>query len=163
MKVMNKSLLAAAAIGMALNAYAVQKDITVTATVDSSIEVTSADGSALPSTINLNYLPGVGLQAGTIQAKIWSNTKDKDISVRLLASPELISATGGAPVPLKVSFGGTPLTTSSSDLLFSNIFPTGDMTQGSLTQPLVIEQATQGPISSGSYSGTVSLVVVAKA
>lgn len=39
---------------------AVQKDITVTANVDSTLELLQADGSSIPSTMKLDFMPGKG-------------------------------------------------------------------------------------------------------
>lgn len=177
MKVMMKPLLVAGAIAMSLNAYAANvnvigsvhptapftKDITVTATVAETLDLTAADGTPLPATINLNYAPGVGLQESTTQTKIWSN-HGKDIGFRLQNTAELTAVTGGgAPVPLKVSFAGYELGAVMIDIPYKDMFPVGDPALGSKILPLVIAQATKGAVTTGSYSGTVSLVIIPKA
>lgn len=45
-----------------LSAMAVQKDITITADIDPTVELLQADGTALPSSLKMTYIPGVGLQ-----------------------------------------------------------------------------------------------------
>ena len=48
-----KPLFIAAALTAAFNAQAVQKDITVNANVDATVDMTQADGTALPGTIDM--------------------------------------------------------------------------------------------------------------
>lgn len=88
----------AAAALMSMSAYAVQKDITVTANIDTTLEMLSADGSALPATVQMQYLPGSGLQATEVNTKIFTNDKAKDLQIRLAAEPSMKNQTNpGAP------------------------------------------------------------------
>lgn len=60
-----KTSFIAAAVALAtvysFSVSAVQKDITVTANIDSTLELLQADGSSLPSTMKLDFMPGKGL------------------------------------------------------------------------------------------------------
>lgn len=57
-----KTSFIAAAVALAtvysFSVSAVQKDITVTANIDSTLELLQADGSSLPSTMKLDFMPG---------------------------------------------------------------------------------------------------------
>lgn len=154
-----KIVLGAAALITAFSASAAQRDITVTADIDSSVDVTLADGSPLPASVAMQYLPGKGLGAYKENVKFWSNVDKKDLNISLASSPSLTDASGGNAIPLSVSVNGTAVTTTASVLTFASLFPSG-IQNGSSTMPLVISQATPGQITtSGKYSGIVSLVV----
>lgn len=154
-----KLALSAAALIAAFSASAAQRDITVTADIDSTVDVTLADGSPLPASVAMQYLPGKGLGAYKENVKFWSNVEKKDLNISLASSPSLTDETGGNAIPLSVTVNGTAVTTTASTLTFASLFPSG-IDNGSSTMPLVISQATPGKIStSGKYSGLVSLVV----
>lgn len=155
-----KIALAAAALVTAFSAGAAQRNITVTASIDPTVDVTKADGSALPAAVEMQYLPGKGLLAYQEQIKFWSNTADRALNVSLVSDPSLTDATGANAIPLSVSVNGKTLTTTASSFAYATTFPNG-VTNGSTAMPLVIAQKTQGVITSpaGTYSGLVSLVV----
>ncbi|MBA3211380.1 hypothetical protein CBZ97_007045 [Salmonella enterica] len=156
----NKTIIITLAFLFSSSALAVQKDITVNATVDSSVNITKADGTMLPAAVRMDYFPGVGLAPVNMQTKIWSNTANKAIRVSLASQPNLTSITSSAPaIPLSVKFDNTTLTTTATDFAYARLFPTGT-TDGSIALPLTIEQATRAAIpASGEYSGMVSLVL----
>lgn len=154
-----KTVIGAAAFIAAFSAGAVQRDITVTADIDSTIDVTQADGTALPSSVAMQYLPGKGLSAYRQSIKFWSNTADRDLNIRLATSPSLTDLNGANPIPLSVTVNGTALSTTASTLTYASLFPAG-ITNGSSAVPLMISQTTPGVVTaSGRYSGIVSLVV----
>lgn len=155
-----KIVLGASALVAAFSVSAVQRDITVTASIDPSIEVTKADGSALPASVEMQYLPGKGLQPYQEHIKFWSNTEDRALNVSLASVPSLTDSAGENAIPLSVSVNGQALTTSSTSFAYATTFP-GGVTNGSSAMPLVIAQKTPGAITSpsGTYSGIVSLVV----
>ncbi|RDI15518.1 cable pilus major pilin CblA [Comamonas sp. AG1104] len=151
----------AAAALMAMSAHAVQKDITVTATVDTTLEMLSADGSPLPTTMRMQYLPGSGLQPAVVNTKIFTNDTARDVQIRLASSPSLTNQTNPSAddVALTVKLGGNELTTTASTLTAATTFP-GTVAEGSVVLPLSIAQTTVAPITaSGSYQGLVSLVL----
>ncbi|KVF77994.1 Cro/Cl family transcriptional regulator [Burkholderia sp. FL-7-2-10-S1-D7] len=150
-----------AAALMSMSAFAVQKDITVTANVDSTVEMLSADGSALPTTMQMQYLPGVGLQTASVNTKMFTNDKSHDLLIRLTSdSPSLKNQTKpGAPeIPLKVSLGEMELSSAPTKLIAQNLFP-GDLAEGSVALPLSIAQATPEVVEAGSYQGLVSVIL----
>ena len=155
----------AAAAMMSMSAYAVQKDITVTANIDSTLEVLSADGSALPKTMQMQYLPGSGLQAAEVNTKIFTNDKAKDLQIRLAAAPSLKNQTspGAKEIPLKVKLGAAALSTTATTLKASELFP-GELAQGSNVLPLSIAQEkSEAVTASGNYQGLVSVVLTQSA
>lgn len=161
MKLMSKSVITALGLACVLSStsvLAVQKDILVTAAVDPSLLVTLADGSDLPSTVDLKYKPGNGLEAYKEQIKFWSNAVDKDLKVRLVAAPSLTDETGKNSIPLAVSLNGNVLSVTETSLPYNTTFPTG-IANGSAAMPFSIYQSNTTEPVAGNYSGTVSLIV----
>jgi len=159
---MKKQIKAISVVGLLAAAFTVsaaQRDITVTAEIDPTVDITLANGSPLPTTATMQYLPGKGLSDYNEQVKIWSNTADRDLLVSLVNSPKLTDSTGTNSIDLSVKLNGNALTTTSTTMPFATTFPNG-ITNGSTAMPLVISQTNPGPATSaGSYSGVVSIVV----
>ncbi|VWC47143.1 cable pilus major pilin CblA [Burkholderia lata] len=151
----------AAAALFSMSAFAVQKDITVTANVDPTLEILTADGSALPSSVAMSYMPGKGLQTKEVMTKIFSNDKTKDLQVRLATDAVMTNVTspGATSIPLSVKLGNDVITTEATTVKAATIF-LGDLSQGSSALPLSISQKTPGEVAeAGNYLGVVSLVV----
>lgn len=160
MKFIIKPLLATVIMGMAINAFAVQKDITVTANVDATLDMTTDTGAVLPSTMEMGYMPGTGLQPVTQQTKIFTNDAERDVNISLAGSPQLMDTVGTKPnIPLTVKYGNNVLTVAPQTLTAATLFPTGDTANGSIIQPLIVSQTTQAPVATGNYSGVVSVVL----
>lgn len=154
-----KTIIGAAALIAAFSAGAAQRDITVTADIDPTIDVTQADGTALPSSVAMQYLPGKGLNAYRENIKFWSNVADRNLNISLATSPSLTDTNGANAIPLSVTVNGTELTTTAKTLTFASLFPAG-ITNGSSAVSLMISQTNPGStVASGRYSGIVSLVV----
>jgi len=159
MKIQIKVISLVSVLATAFSVNAAQHDITVTANIDPTVDVTLADGSPLPSSIAMQYLPGKGLAAHKENIKFWSNTVDRALNVSLANTPSLTDANGVNPIPLSVSVNGKALSTTATSLAYATTFPSG-ITNGSSTMPLVISQTTPGAVSAaGTYTGIVSLVV----
>lgn len=138
---------------------AAQQDITVTADIDPTVDITLADGKPLPATVKMQYMPAKGLSDHTEQVKLWSNTPKRDLLVSLVSAPSLTDETGTNPIPLKVTLNGDELSISSKTMTYATTFPNGTE-NGSSVMPLVISQATPGLITTaGRYTGIVSIVV----
>ena len=90
-KVFAKSLLVAAMFSVAGSALAVQKDITVTANVDAALDMTQTDNTALPKAVEMQYLPGQGLQSYQLMTKIWSNDVTKNVKMQLVSPVTALS------------------------------------------------------------------------
>ncbi len=154
-----KMIVAAGVLVTAFNVCAVQRDITVTADIDPTVDVTMADGSSLPSSITMQYLPGKGLAAHKENIKFWSNSADKALNVSLASLPLLTDINGSNAIPLSVSVNGIDLSTTATTFPYSTTFPSG-IINGSSSMPLVISQEKPGAVEkAGTYSGIVSLVV----
>ncbi|HKM97395.1 MAG TPA: CS1 type fimbrial major subunit [Buttiauxella sp.] len=159
MNAVMKSVIAAIAFGVAVNAFAVEKDITVNATVDSTLDMTLSDGQPLPASVDMQYTPGVGLAPTTLETKIWSNDAAKDIKASLSSTPVLTNTTGTGTQTLAVKLGTQAITPVPATLAAAVLFPTGEVDQGSVTLPLEILPATTAPLASGNYTGMVSLIL----
>ncbi|HDC4265873.1 TPA: fimbrial protein, partial [Enterobacter cloacae] len=94
MRKLIKPLMIVAAMTASMNAMAVQKDITVNASVDSQLDMTQADNTPLPPSIDMQYLPGSGLVSYRLNTKIWSNSATSNVKVRLLSAAKLTNTDG---------------------------------------------------------------------
>ncbi|QHE91830.1 Cro/Cl family transcriptional regulator [Pandoraea fibrosis] len=151
----------AAAALISFSAFAVEKEITVTAQIDPTVELLAADGSALPSNLKLEHIPGTGLRAQTFDAKIFSNETTKDIEIRLQAEPQLTHTmdTSAVAIPLQVKVDGTPLKLTGTKLAATELFQDKD-SKASKKLTFSIEPKTAGTIATaGLYSGPVRLIV----
>lgn len=151
-------LLAAVMLTTAAGALAAQKDITVNATIDSQIDLTQADNTPLPASIEMQYLPGVGLSSYRLNTKFWANSPTENIKVRLINGAQLHSLEGGKTIPMTVSLGDKPLSTADVEFTGSELFP-GTTENGSAVLPLIISQTQKGILETGQYSGVVSLML----
>lgn len=150
----------AAAAVFSMSAFAVEKEITVTAQIDPTVELLTPDGEALPSVLNMDHVPGKGLRKQSFDAKIFSNDKTKDIQIRLQNEAKLMHTinTDAAAIDLTVSVDGKPLKTTATTLTAADLYTD----EGTVSKPLsfAIEQKTQGAVAvAGLYRGPVRLVV----
>lgn len=153
-----KAVLMTTLVAASFSSLAVQKDITVNASVDSQLEMTQADSTALPSSITMQYLPGTGLKTYSLNTKIWSNSETLPVQIRLLNDAVISQADGSSPVGLTVRLGTNELTTTNQSIDAATLFPAGTAT-GSVTMPLTFSQTAPGVLTTGQYSGIVSLLL----
>lgn len=153
-----KPLLIVAAMTTSVSALAIQKDITVNANVDSQLDMTQADNTPLPASIDMQYLPGRGLESYRLNTKVWSNSATSNVKVRLVSAAQLINADGDQTVPMTVKLGEKTLTTTDTEFTGAELFP-GSVENGSSVLPLIISQTTKGILKTGQYSGVVSLML----
>ncbi|CAM6220811.1 Colonization factor antigen I subunit B [Citrobacter sedlakii] len=153
-----KPLLIVAAMTTSVSALAIQKDITVNANVDSQLDMTQADNTPLPASIDMQYLPGRGLESYRLNTKVWSNSATSNVKVRLVSAAQLINADGDQTVPMTVKLGEKTLTTTDAEFTGAELFP-GSVENGSSVLPLIISQTTKGILKTGQYSGVVSLML----
>ncbi|EJB7176776.1 fimbrial protein [Salmonella enterica] len=170
-----KTSFIAAAVALAtvysFSVSAVQKDITVTANIDSTLELLQADGSSLPSTMKLDFMPGKGLVHKSLQTRLYSNDQTKSVNVKLLNAPQLINVLDPTKtidmevtltIDMEVTLGGRSLTTTNSVLEAKTLFPDGKTGDASAPLNLDIGQkagAALQNLPAGEYSGLVSLVI----
>ena len=153
-KVFAKSLLVAAMFSVAGSALAVQKDITVTANVDAALDMTQTDNTALPKAVEMQYLPGQGLQSYQLMTKIWSNDVTKDVKMQLVSPAQLVQSLDASKiVPLTVTWGGEEIKADAA----TTIFASDALTNGSLAKNLMFAQTTKGVLETGIYRGVVSI------
>lgn len=153
-----KPLMIAASMTASLNAMAIQKDITINASVDSQLDMTQADNTPLPSSIDMQYLPGSGLVSYRLNTKIWSNSATSNVKVRLVSAAKLTNTDGNQNIPMTVILGDKTLNTTDTVFTGTELFP-GTAENGSAVLPLTISQTTKGILKSGQYSGVVSLML----
>lgn len=134
------------------SAYAVQKNITVTANVDPTIDMTLSDGSALPKSVEMKYVSGTGLSPVSMMTRIGSNAMSASagaINMKLVTAPQLVNNAGATTktIPPAVSWRGQALSdTTPADFTTAVLFPNGKeaATTGSLAKKLNISQAKKG-------------------
>jgi hypothetical protein len=146
---------------MSFSALAVQKDITVVADIDPTLEMLQPDGSALPSTMRLSYVPGSGLQKQSVQTRIFANDASQDLQVRLAVEPKLtpITNTSADPIPLSVALGDKALSVTPTVLKAADVFPDANATS-TMNLPLEIKPTKAASVTAaGSYQGVVSVVL----
>ncbi len=167
--IIKKAALAAALATVSLSAYAVDTRISVYANVDTTLAFQQEDGSPLPDSITMNYLPEFkgtagrpgGLEPWKLNTRIFTNAEDKNIEVSLQNALELaptIGHVGAKPVPMTVSLHGVELTTTSAELVATDLFD-GAIEGVSKPLELAISQTTAGPLTSGSYEGMATIVM----
>lgn len=170
--IIKKAALAAALATVSTSAFAVDTRISVYANVDTTLAFQQEDGSALPDSINLNYLPEFnpgggtggrpgGLEPWTLKTRIFTNDDSKDIEVSLQNALDLVPTIGNigaTPVPMTVKLHNLELTTASQDLTATDLFD-GAIDGVSKPLDLAITQTTAGPLKSGSYEGMATIVM----
>lgn len=158
MRKLIKPLMIAAAMTTSVSVLAVQKDITVNASVDSQLDMTQADNTPLPASIDMQYLPGRGLESYRLNTKMWSNSATSNVKVRLVSAPKLTNTDSDQTVPMTVILGDKTLSTTDVEFTGTELFP-GSVENGSAVLPLTISQTTKGILKTGQYSGVVSLML----
>lgn len=158
MRKLIKPLMIAAAMTTSVSVFAIQKDITVNASVDSQLDMTQADNTPLPASIEMQYLPGRGLESYRLNTKIWSNSATSNVKVRLVSAAKLANTEGNQTVPMTIKLGDKTLTTTDVEYTGAELFP-GSIENGSAVLPLNISQTTKGILQTGQYSGVVSLML----
>ncbi|WP_349348296.1 CS1 type fimbrial major subunit [Escherichia coli] len=103
---------------VAVSASAVEKNITVTASVDPTIDILQANGSALPTAVDLTYLPGAKtFENYSVLTQIYTNDPSKGLDVRLVDTPKLTNILQPtSTIPLTVSWAGKTLSTSAQKM-----------------------------------------------
>ncbi|MCZ5841145.1 CS1 type fimbrial major subunit, partial [Escherichia coli] len=57
--------------------------------------------------VEMQYLPGQGLQSYQLMTKIWSNDVTKDVKIQLVSPAQLVQSLDASKiVPLTVTWGG---------------------------------------------------------
>ncbi|EMX82354.1 CFA/I fimbrial subunit B [Escherichia coli 2726800] len=155
--------MALSTIFVAVSASAVEKNITVTASVDPTIDILQANGSALPTAVDLTYLPGAKtFENYSVLTQIYTNDPSKGLDVRLVDTPKLTNILQPtSTIPLTVSWAGKTLSTSAQKIAVGDLGFGSTGTAGvSNSKELVIGATTSGTApSAGKYQGVVSIVM----
>lgn len=117
-----KPLMIVAAMTTSVSALAIQKDITVNASVDSQLDMTQADNTPLPASIDMQYLPGRGLESYRLNTKVWSNSATSNVKVRLVSAAKLANADGAETIPMTVKLGDKTLSTADVEYTGTELF-----------------------------------------
>jgi len=170
--IIKKAALAAALVTVSSSAFAIDTRISVYANVDTTLAFQQEDGSPLPDSINMTYLPAFddgsganvrpgGLEPWKLNTRIFTNDDSKNIEVSLQNALELVPTighVGATPVPMTVSLHGLELTTTSKELVATDLFD-GAIDGVSKPLELIIAQTTPGVLKSGSYEGMATIVM----
>lgn len=143
-------------------ASAVEKRITVLANIDPSLEMTQSDGSALPTSITMNYNPVNGIRDSDIYTKLVSNSPNQDITMSLLTPAVLTNNWDpDKTIPLTVTYNDMPVTTTpwppGQGLKATEAFT--DATGISKSMVLRISAPNTDNLTMGTYQGDVSILV----
>ncbi|WP_126717087.1 CFA/I pilus major pilin CfaB [Escherichia coli] len=150
---------------VAVSASAVEKNITVTASVDPVIDLLQADGNALPSAVKLAYSPASKtFESYRVMTQVHTNDATKKVIVKLADTPQLTDVLNSTvQMPISVSWGGQVLSTTAKEFEAAALGYSASGVNGvSTSQELVISAApkTAGTApTAGNYSGVVSLVM----
>nr|ACN62546.1 CFaB/LTB fusion protein [synthetic construct] len=150
---------------VAVSASAVEKNITVTASVDPAIDLLQADGNALPSAVKLAYSPASKtFESYRVMTQVHTNDATKKVIVKLADTPQLTDVLNSTvQMPISVSWGGQVLSTTAKEFEAAALGYSASGVNGvSSSQELVISAApkTAGTApTAGNYSGVVSLVM----
>lgn len=163
---MAKLCLAVGLCAASLSVHAAEAHVIVWAEVDPTLSLLKANGTGLDDSVQLVHRAGTGLTAWSEQVRIYSNDIAKDVEVRLARTLELLptnAGAGAAAVPMTVSLNSRELTTTVTDFTAAELFD-GALPGASIAMPLLVAQATPGPITvAGQYEGLLSVVLKQKA
>lgn len=157
------SAMALATLFATMGASAVEKNITVTASVDPTIDLLQSDGSALPTSVALTYSPAAkNFEVYSLDTAVHTNDSTKGVVVKLSAEPVLSNTLEPTDqIPMTVTWGGTELSTTDYTFDANTLnFGAGGVEGVSSTQQLMIHADTQGTApSAGNYQGVVSIIL----
>ncbi|HHU2064779.1 CS1 type fimbrial major subunit [Escherichia coli] len=159
--------MALATLFATMGASAVEKTISVTASIDPTVDLLQSDGSALPNSVALTYSPAVNnFEAHTINTVVHTNDSDKGVIVKLSADPVLSNVLNPTlQIPVSVNFAGKQLSSTTGITIDSNNlnFTSSGVNKVSSTQKLSIHadatRVTGGALTAGQYQGLVSIIL----
>ncbi|EAW4526123.1 CS1 type fimbrial major subunit [Salmonella enterica subsp. enterica serovar Braenderup] len=128
--------------------------INVSADVNPSVGIVSSNNTPLTD-IQLAFVPGVGLQAGTEMVRLASNDSAHGVDVSLANSMQLTNSADASTVPMTVTLAGKTLSTSPTSYE-KTLFSAGE------TSPMQLSVKPTGDskaLSAGHYAGIINLVL----
>lgn len=85
--------------------------------------MTQADNTPLPASIDMQNLPGRGLESYRLNTKVWSNSATSNVKVRLVSAAKLTNMDGDETVPMTVILGDKTLSTTDAEFTGTELFP----------------------------------------
>ncbi|EBM3648164.1 hypothetical protein ACEVCE_004716 [Salmonella enterica] len=134
--------------------------INVSADVNPSVGIVSANNTPLTD-IQLAFVPGKGLQAGTEQVRLASNDATKGVDVSLANDMQLTNAADASTVKMTITLADKTLSTTATNF-GKDLFAKGE------TSPLQLsvkptDQTASKDLKAGHYTGTINLVLAQSA
>lgn len=156
-----------AAALFSMSAFAVDREVVVTAKVDSVLEfIFDGKGKEVASTAVV-MKPKVdpenhalfALETAIVKAEVFSNDLETNgLEIKLAKTPELtLKRDGSVKVPLKVEFANKTLSTTPVQYKRSDLFECGEVR--SKSKDLKISQEGSSAIRAGDYSETLKLSI----
>lgn len=141
---------------------AFESQITVNADIDPDYGMLTAEGTPLPESIDMNYLPSEGLKPWQHNVTFYTNIDKTNMVLSLKDDAVITDPVSMNSINLNVSVNGQTITKSGTSFDWGTVFPKG-IGRGA-TLPMTISQDTsKSPVSNiksaGKYSGTVTLVI----
>ncbi|EGO6101172.1 CS19 fimbria major subunit CsdA [Escherichia coli] len=156
--------MAMATLFATMAASAVEKNITVRASVDPKLDLLQADGTSLPDSIALTYSSASNnFEVYSLNTAIHTNDKTKAVVVKLSA-PAVLSniMKPSSQIPMKVTLGGKTLSTADAEFAADTLnFGASGVENVSSVQQLTIH-AEAAPPEAGNYQGVISLIMTQK-
>jgi hypothetical protein len=150
------------ALVASMGASAVEKSITVTASVDPTLDLVQSNGDALPTSVALEYSPAAEkFKRYTLNTAVHTNDESKGIVVKLAESAKLTNILDSSDtIPMSVTWAGKTLSTSDTSVTANTLnFGSTGIKGVSASQELVIDaQPTSAP-NAGNYQGVVTIVL----
>jgi len=144
------------------SAMAFESQITVNAEIDPDYGMLTAQGTPLPQSIDMTYIPSVGLKTWEQDVTFYTNIDNTNMVLSLKDDAVITDPSSLNSINLNVSVNGQTITKSGTTFNWAKVFPKG-IGRGA-TLPMTISQDTsKSPVSNiksaGKYSGTVTLVI----
>ncbi|WP_045449952.1 CS1 type fimbrial major subunit [Citrobacter sp. S-77] len=152
------------ALFASMGASAVEKTITVTASVDPTLDLLQSNGDALPTSVALEYSPAEKkFKRYTLNTAVHTNAADKGVVVRLAGEAKLTNVMDSSDnIPIDVSWAGQTLSTSDTTVAADDLdFGATGVSGVSASQELVIHAKVDSNKlpNAGNYQGVVTIVL----
>ncbi len=128
--------------------------INVSADVNPAVGIVSANNTPLTD-IQLAFVPGVGLQAGTEMVRLASNDTAHGVDVSLANAMQLTNSADASTVPMTVTLAGKTLSTSPTSYE-KTLFSEGETSPMQLS---VKPTSDSKNLTAGHYAGIINLVL----
>ncbi len=151
-----------ATLFVTMGASAIEKNIVVTASVDPSIDLLQADGTALPGAVELTYSPATkAFEPYSINTAVHTNESTKGVVVKLSTEPKLTNILDSSKsIPMEVTWGDKKLSTANTTIAANELdFGAAGVSGVSSNKLLTIQAKNTDAPSAGNYQGMVSIIL----